>query len=402
MWIHRSITPVIRRALAQFPAVVLTGARQVGKTSLTRHLLPKGDYITFDLPAEAELARLDPEGFFGRHREPLILDEVQYVPEIFRSLKRYIDADRRPGRYLLTGSQDFLLMARITESLAGRIAVLTLPSLEMEEALGEKARIEDVDRFLWRGGFPELWQRPELDQELWFGSYLTTYLERDVRNLSNVGNLRNFDRFLRAIALRVGQLLSMAEVARDVGVSPNTIKNWISILQASQQIFLLEPYHTNRGKRLIKTPKIYFSDTGLLALLLGFRQLKELMGSPLWGQMWENLVVMETRKKFLNLGKRPALYFWRTANGEEIDLLVERAVDRYWGIECKTAAEVSSSALKGVRSFRQTYGDHVMKHASVICRTRQVYPLSKGERDLALPLAGPDGALELLAKHITT
>ncbi len=394
MWINRDITPVLQRAWSQFPAVVLTGARQSGKSSLARRLLPEADYVTFDLPAEAETARLDPKTFFERHGEPLVLDEVQYVPEILRHLKVLIDQDRRPGRFFLTGSQDFLLMKGVTESLAGRVAVIGLPALTVEEVSRSQAVTQDD--FLWRGGFPELWDRPELDRALWLGSYLSTYLERDVRNLSNVGNLRDFDRFLRAAALRVGNLLSTAELARDVGVAPNTAKNWLSILQASQQLFLLESYHVNRGKRLIKAPKTYFSDTGLLTFLLGFKSLADLMKSALWGAVWESFVFTEVRKLFLNLGQRPLLWFWRTANGEEIDLLVEESADRFWGIECKTASEVPLSALKGIHSFRRIYGPMSLPRGRVVCRTVQSFPLVAGGIDAAVPLSGPEGLLRQL------
>ncbi|MCA9439651.1 MAG: ATP-binding protein, partial [Candidatus Omnitrophica bacterium] len=221
------ISDVIRKAVAQFPVVVVTGARQAGKTSLVRHLFPDAQYVTFDIPQTAESARLDFGAFLRRHPDPLIIDEVQYVPEVLRHLKSGVDQDRRPGRFILTGSQDFMLMEGVTESLAGRCAVLSLPTLSLAE-VDAGATTEKMDLFCWRGGFPELWQRPELDREMWLGSYLSTYLERDVRNILNIGSLRDFDRFLRAAALRVGQLLSLSELARDVGIAPNTAKSWIS------------------------------------------------------------------------------------------------------------------------------------------------------------------------------
>ena len=257
--IDRNLEPLLRKALGQFPSVVVTGARQSGKTTLARSVLAEADYITFDLPAEAAAAAADPARYLARHKEPIILDEFQYVPELTRQLKVLIDTDRKPGRFLLTGSQQFPSLGRISESLAGRCAVLTLPMLSCSElGIGD---LNGLDQYLWRGGFPELWDRPELDRSLWLSSYLATYLERDVRTLGNIGSLRDFDRFLRAVALRAGQLCVFSELARDVGISVGTAKSWISILEASQQIFLLEPYHLNRGKRLIKTPKIYFQET---------------------------------------------------------------------------------------------------------------------------------------------
>ncbi len=251
---------------------MLSGARQAGKTSLVRHLFPQADYVTLDIPRDAETARLDPSGFLADRREPLIVDEVQYVPELPRYLKIAIDRDRRPGRFILTGSQDFSLMQGVSESLAGRCAVLSLPTLSLVEVF-HTATLQETDAFCWRGGFPELWQRPDLDHDLWLGSYVATYLERDVRNSLKVGSLRDFDRFLRAAALRVGQLLSLAKLAHDVGITPNTpntAKSWLSILQASRLVILLEPYHRSPSKRLIKKPKLYFADSGLLIYLLGF------------------------------------------------------------------------------------------------------------------------------------
>lgn len=370
----------------------MTGARQVGKTTLARHFLPKADYVTLDIPAEAELARLNPTDFLGAHTPPAILDEVQYAPDLFRHLKVLVDQNRTPGRFLVTGSQSFELMAGVTEPLAGRCAVLTLPPLSLQE-VPDPAEALRNDRFLWRGGFPELWQKPDLDRSLWLGSYLTTYLERDVRNLLNVGSLRDFDRFLRAAALRAGQILSFAELARDVGIAPNTAKSWISVLEASQQVFLLEPYHRQRNKRLVKSPKLYFTDTGLLTFLLGFTSPDDVMRHALRGAIWENLVVAELHKLFWLHGRRPPLWFWRTTTGDEIDVLVELAPERFVAIECKTAAQVDLSALKTLRSLRGEYGADCVAQAFVVCRTDRPYPLEKNGAVEAVPLAGRGGLL---------
>jgi hypothetical protein len=390
MWIGRHISETLQKAAAQFPVVVLTGARQAGKTSLVRRQFPQADYVTFDIPRDAETARMDFPGFLSRHREPLIIDEVQYVPEILRRLKVVVDRDRRPGRFLLTGSQGFSVMQGVAESLAGRCAVLSLPTLSLAEVAVE-ATAEETDTFCWRGGFPELWQRPDLDRELWLGSYLATYLERDVRNIVNIGSLRDFDRFLRAAAVRVGQLLSLSELARDVGIAPNTAKSWISILDASRQIFLLEPYYRSPGKRLIKTPKLYFADPGLLTYLLGFPDWTAVIQHAAWGAIWENLVIGEVRKHFLNRGARPPCWFWRTVQGEEIDLLIERGPDRFLAVECKTSAEIEPRMLKGFASLEQIYGPKALRKAAVVCRTPAPYPLAEKARITALPLGGPEG-----------
>ncbi|MFA6240784.1 MAG: ATP-binding protein [Candidatus Hydrogenedentales bacterium] len=385
MWIQRSISETIQGAFAQFPVLVLTGQRQAGKTSLVRNLFPQADYVTFDIPREAETARLDFAAFLSAHREPLIIDEVQYVPEVLRHLKAVVDQDRRPGRFILTGSQDFNVMEGVTESLAGRCAVLSLPTLSLEE-LYAHATLGEVDRFCWRGGHPELWQRPELDRELWLGSYVATYLERDVRNTLNVGSLRDFDRFLRAAALRAGQLLSFSELARDVGITPNTARSWVSILEASRQLFLLEPYHVSAGKRLIKSPKLYFWDTGLLTYLLGFRDWGAVVQNPTWGAVWENLVICEIHKHFINQGKRPPCWFWRTVQGQEVDLLIETGPKQFIAIECKTGVNAEPRFLKGIAALEKAYGIEAVTRGAIVCRTEVAVPLSELGRFAAIPL----------------
>lgn len=390
------IPRILERSLAaawtQFPVVVLTGARQVGKTTLARQFLPKAGYVTLDVPAEAETARLNPADLFAGQRSPLILDEVQYAPTLFRQLKIRVDQNRAAGQYLVTGSQSFELMAGISESLAGRAAILTLPALTLRELPGTKD-LSLIEAFLWRGSFPQLWQQRDLDRALWLGSYLATYLERDVRNLLAVGSLRDFDRFLRACALRAGQILSYAELARDVGISPNTAKSWISVLEASQQVFLLEPYHRARTKRLVKSPKLYFCDTGMLTYLMGFSDASELPRHALWGPVWENAVVSEIRKSFLVRGLRPPLWFWRTSNGDEIDVLIELAPERFLVIECKPAAQVDISAVRGLRPLQAEYGPASVAKAFVVCRTERAYPLAEEGAIEAVPLAGRGGLL---------
>jgi predicted AAA+ superfamily ATPase len=379
--------------------VVLTGARQAGKTSLVRHLYPRADYVTFDIPRDAEAARLDPAAFLQRRREPLIIDEVQYVPEIARHLKPVVDRDRHPGRFLLTGSQDLSVMQGVTESLAGRCAVLSLPTLALAEVAPD-ATLEQVDAFCWRGGFPELWQRPELDRDLWLGSYLATYLERDVRNVLNIGSLRDFDRFLRAAAIRVGQLVSLSELARDVGIAPNTAKSWLSVLEASRQLFLVSPYHRSAGKRLIKTPKLYFADSGLLTYLLGYPDWTAVTQHAAWGAIWENLVISEVWKQFQSRGERPPCWFWRTAQGEEIDLLIERGPGQFLAVECKVGVEPDGRSLRGFAALEKVYGAKALRRGVVACRTPAAYPLAEQSRIAALPLGGPEGVTAWIQRHM--
>jgi predicted AAA+ superfamily ATPase len=398
---HRTLLDTLQRAWAQFPVIVLTGARQAGKTTLARHFLPDAHYTTLDVFTEAERAKNAPNLFLAQHPAPLIIDEVQYAPSLFREIKIRVDADRRAGQFLLTGSQGFGLMSGVTESLAGRCAIFQLPALALSE-LPNSAAPATLDTFIWRGGFPELWKNPEMDSALWLGSYITTYVERDVRNLLNIGNLRDFERFLRALALRAAQVLSYTDLARDVGISPNTAKSWLSALEASQQIFLLEPWHRQRIKRLVKSPKIYFNDTGLLVYLMGFRNAGELRAHSLWGAIWENLVVAEVRKQFLINGQHPPLWYWRTTTGNEIDLLIETAPETFSAIECKSSEHVAMSDARQFGAFRTEYGDAALEKSYLVCRAASPYPLSPDNHVEAVPLAGIGGMLDVLQKKIAS
>ncbi len=378
MWIPRNYDKTLKELFAQFPAVVVTGARQAGKTALVRHTFPDLGYVSLDFPAVAAQAEQNPDGFFREHGLPLIVDEVQYAPSLFRYFKALVDAERRPGRLLLTGSQIFPLMQNVSESLAGRCGALTVMNLaaaELRSFQGEDAFNEAA--FLFKGGYPELHARPEIDPHFWYGAYLTTYLERDVRNILNVGSLRDFDRFLRATAARTGQVLSYSDLARDVGITPNTAKKWISVLQASGQVFLLEPYFRNVGKRLVKSPKLYLCDTGMAAFLMGFENWQAVARHPAVGALWETHVVMEVVKAFASRGRSVPLWFWRTSRGEEVDLIIDRD-GRFTAIECKYAEVVDESALKGLRAFTRDYGPESVEARYLASRTPIPYPLTDG------------------------
>ncbi len=399
-WIPRHLRAVLERAAGQFPAVILTGARQTGKTELCRRTFPGADYLTLDIPANAAAAEAAPEQLLGRYREPLILDEVQYCPGILRHLKVLIDADRRPGRFVLTGSQNFGLMQGVTESLAGRCAVLVLPTLSLAELSEAEPQVRDEAEFHWRSGFPELWQRRDTDRDLWLGSYVTTYLERDVRNLQNVGDLREFDRFLRAAALRCSQLVSVASMARDVGVAPSTAKSWLAVLEASHQVFFVEPYYRNAGKRLIKTPKLYFSEPGLLLWLLGFRSWDDATRCPMWGAIWECIAMAEIRKTLQDIGRQARMYFWRTASGAEVDLLLELGGGAVLAVECKAAAKIARRDLGGLHALARDYGEGTVANALVVCRPPAAYPVDSPLGVSAVPLAGPEGITSIVRKTL--
>ncbi len=375
MWIYRKYEKTLEDLFKQFPAVVLTGPRQVGKTSLVRRVFPDFNYVSLDVPAVAAQAEQSPEGFLRGQKEPLIIDEVQYAPALFRNLKVVIDRNKRPGRFILTGSQDFPLMPGISESLAGRCGVLRMLNVSARELVDTLGRFDEND-YIFKGGFPELHAGLEIDPHFWYAAYLSTYLERDVRNILNVGSLRDFDRFLRAAAVRTGQVLSYSELARDVGVSPNTVKNWISVLQASGQILLLEPYYRNLGKRLVKSPKLYMCDTGLAVFLMGFEDWPSVARHPVIGALWETHVVMQVVKHFTSLGRNVPLWFWRTAQGAEVDLLIEHG-GRFTGIECKFTESPHPANLRGLQSLKKFYGAKSLTSGFIASRTSHPHRLTE-------------------------
>lgn len=346
VYIPRSLEPIIQKAAREFTAVVLVGPRQSGKTTLLKHLYSEQyRIISLESPDVRLAASIDPRGFLNLYPPPVIFDEIQYAPVLLPYIKEQIDSDRgQPGQYILTGSQNLFLMQQVTESLAGRAAILKLLPLSRWEIDGvperklpwEQTSGEYVSELrlptqypidLWaqvlRGFYPEIALSPERDTRLWQASYVQTYLERDIRNLRNIGDLTLFQVFLRALAARSAQILNLSELARDVGVAVNTAKAWISILEASFQIFILRPYYANIGKRLIKSPKIYFVDTGLLCYLVGLRDIDHTASGPMAGAIFENMIVAELFKIYMHRGEEPSLYFWRTVGGAEVDLIIE-------------------------------------------------------------------------------
>jgi uncharacterized protein len=354
--------------------VLVTGARQVGKTTLLRHCFASTHtFVSFDLPEMEELATRDPRLFLERYPSPVVLDEIQRVPTLLRYVKEQVDRRRElPGQYLLTGSQVFPLMAGVTESLAGRVAVLALDTLSAGEEDGRgsvwsvppRVLAPDADprapislRML-RGGFPELWVRAEGRPTLWFESYLQTYLERDVRQLRQVGDLRDFRRLMVALAARAGQLLNLSELARDLGAAVNTVKAWVSVLEASHQVHLLAPFHRNLTKRLVKSPKLYFSDTGLLCHLLGLRDDESVLVGAAGGAVFENLVHGELRRACTARGLTPDLTFFRSSDGLEVDFLV-REGGRYTPVEVKRAATPRREMADGIERLRALLGDEL-------------------------------------------
>jgi predicted AAA+ superfamily ATPase len=331
--------------------------------------------VSLDVPAMAEQAEKSPEAFIRTFTEPLIIDEIQHAPALFRHLKVWIDQDKRPGRFILTGSQGIALMQGISESLAGRCGVLSMLNLSARELKESRLAFDEIG-YLFKGGYPELYEKPEIEPHFWYGAYFSTYLERDVRNILNVGNLRDFDRFLRAVALRTGQILSFSDLARDVGIAPNTAKQWISVLQTSGQIVLLEPYHRNLGKRLVKSPKLYMADTGLAAFLMGFETPESVLRHPVIGALWETHVIMQVVKHFASKGRGVPLWFWRTGQGAEVDLLIEHG-GRFTAIEAKFSEVPDAGALKGIDALQKFYGEKCLMAGYIASRARRSYPLAE-------------------------
>jgi predicted AAA+ superfamily ATPase len=325
MHFYRDLSDRVQRLAAQFPALVLTGARQSGKTTLLRAAFPDHTYVSLDLPSTAELAENDPAQFLSRYPKPVVIDEVQYAPRLFRHLKAAIDADRRSnGQFVLTGSQKFTLMQEVGDSLAGRCGWAELETLschELRRAGSVGIDAEQVSHVLARGLFPALWQDPGIDAAEFYRGYLATYIERDVRQLLNITSLRDFERFIRLCATYTGQLVNKTDLARGVGVAAKTIHQWLSVLEASNQVVLIEPYFANVGKRLAKTPKLYFCDPGLAAFLLGLDPVT-LPRSPFTGALWETFVYSELRKHIQAAAPQATLYFYRDQEGREVDFLL--------------------------------------------------------------------------------
>ena len=374
MWIQREISSALRHSIETRPALVLTGARQVGKTSLVEHLFPHFNYVTLDLPSEAAQAEEDPQSFLQRHPSPLIIDEVQYAPKLFRHLKVAIDGRRsQMGQYVLTGSQKFQLMSSVSESLAGRFDLFDLESLSHSEIVGQFPNL-DLNVCIWQGGFPELYAQPHMSRKRFFQSYVASYLERDVKALANVSDLRDFERFIRACALRNAQILNKAELARDVGVSPTTANAWLSILQASNQIYILEPWFSNKTKSLVKSPKMYFMDTGLLCFLLNIETSESLVNSPFVGAIWETYVCGQIRRQLSLQSRSRELFFWND-RVREVDFLLEtgglvRLLEAKWTeVPDLKAAEGLVHAQKKITQAQS------LPHA-LICRTPNSFPLS--------------------------
>ncbi|MFP3871145.1 MAG: ATP-binding protein [Syntrophobacteria bacterium] len=379
MWIEREISRELKEIVESFPVLALIGPRQVGKTSILERIFPEYAYISLDLASHAEAAETRSEEFLEQHPPPAIFDEIQYAPSFLRYIKTRVDARKgENGLFILTGSQNFMLMEAVAESLAGRVAVvpfLGLSASEWKQAEDASRGFRWVD-FLWRGSFPALWAVPDHppSRERWYQGYVATYLERDVRNLLNIGSLRDFERFIRACAARCGQSLNLSEIGRDVGVSSTTTRQWLSVLQASNQILLLEPYFRSLGKRLVKTPKLYFTDTGLAAYLMGFSSADAMWTSHQAGALWENHVISQWLRWRDWREPSTSLWYWRDQAGHEVDLLIEKD-QKLIAVECKLTERPGSKDAKGIKKLEGFYGETLMQHSYLACPIEKSFDL---------------------------
>jgi len=397
MYMPRTLEGFARTAAGQFPVLLVTGARQVGKTTFLRHLSePERTYVSLDDALLLDLAKRDPALFFQRFRPPLLIDEVQYAPELLPYIKMESDELGKPNLFWLTGSQQFHLMKGISESLAGRVAVVQLLGFSRREKIGQASLsrpfipapseiaqreqtggnldLMELYGTIWRGAYPAITLNEDMDRDLFYSSYVQTYLQRDVRDLARVGDEMAFLRFLRIAAARSGQLINLTEFARDADISVNTAKNWLSIMQASGVVYLLEPYHSNLSKRLVKSPKLYFLDTGLCSYLTGWSSPQTLEAGAMSGAILETWVISELLKGYLHNGKQPPFYYYRDKDKREIDLLIVQDGTIY-PLEIKKTASPSAADVRAFGTLVKL--GLPVGLGGVICLARQSLPISE-------------------------
>ena len=397
MYAKRTLERFLRKATGQFPVMLVVGPRQVGKTTILHHLShEKRIYVSLDDPTLAALARDEPALFLQRFKPPILIDEIQYAPELLPHIKIHVDRHRQLGAFWLTGSQQFQLMQGVSESLAGRVGIINLLGLSMKELHAQpqlavpflpiinqlhkrlKASpplsLQDVYHIIWRGAFPAFALNEKMDRDLFYSSYVQTYLQRDVRTLANIGNEGAFLKFLRAAAARTGQLLNMSDMARDAAISVPTAKRWLGVLEASGIIYLLEPYHTNTTKRLIKTPKLYFLDTGLCAYLTEWSSMQSLEAGAMSGAILETFIFTEILKSYWHNGKRAPLYYYRDKDKKEIDVLIVQD-GTFYPLEFKKTASPDKNDLRHYNTLEQL--GCPVGTGGVICFVETLLPLTK-------------------------
>ncbi|MBI4699471.1 MAG: ATP-binding protein [Nitrospirae bacterium] len=379
--IDRAIEPVLKALSRQYPVITITGPRQSGKTTLCRKVFPKKAYINLEAIDTRKFATEDPRGFLSRYPDGAILDEIQRAPELVSYIQVLVDEQKKTGQFILTGSQQFEVIMNITQSLAGRTALLKLLPFCIEEIRGI-SEIPSIDNLLLKGFYPRIYDM-KLNPTQALGDYLETYVERDLRQIINIRDLGLFQKFLKLCAGRIGQILNMHNLANEVGVSHTTVRSWITILEASYIIFLLRPYFRNISKRLVKSPKLYFHDVGLASYLLRIENTKQMSRDPLRGNLFENMAVVEALKYRANSGRRSNLSFYRDSTGNEIDMIYETGPDVF-PVEIKAGATITNDYFKGLKNFAKVHphlpwgGGLIYGGAEVQIRSGyKIYPSTK-------------------------
>lgn len=350
MYIQRKLHKILIETSKQFPVVFLTGPRQSGKTTLLKNAFPKYRYVNLEDPELRQWAIDQPKDFLYNNIWPLIIDEAQHVPALFSYIQLIVDEHQKPGMFLLSGSQNFLLMEKITQSLAGRSGILSLLPFSYQELLAANIK-EETNQIMLKGFFPRIFQTID-NVSLFYKSYINTYVERDVRQLANIGNVNDFIRFMKLCAGRCGQLLNISSLATETGIAYNTCKSWFSYLTTGYILQLVQPYHKNYNKKIIKAPKLFFTDTGLLCHLLGINSTDTLALHPLRGAIYENLIYTELLKQKLNEGKGADIWFWRDNHGIEIDFIKEEK-DGLTAIEVKSGMNFHDTYLRNLHLFKK-------------------------------------------------
>ena len=349
--INRFILPEAKQALTQFRALCLTGPRQSGKTTLSKQLFKGKPYVNFENPSVQHEAEQNPESFLKQNRTGAVFDEVQRVPHIFRYLQEILDNNKKRGQFILTGSNNFLLQEQVSQSLAGRAGYLSLLPLSYAELVNAKLADKDVNKHILTGGYPEIWNE-KLISGIWMNSYVQTYVQRDVRLLRNITNLAAFSRFIYLCANYAGQILNRDELAKQTGVDTKTILAWLGLLENSYIIYLLQPWYNNMNKRIIKSPKLYFYDTGLLCHLLGIKSVTALQKNNVYGALFENWVMSEIRKNNFNAARNEGMYYFRDSTGNEVDLISERDGEPV-AIEIKAGGKTNNNNLRGLKYWQK-------------------------------------------------
>jgi hypothetical protein len=361
--INRAIEKVLNTLAGQYPVVTITGPRQSGKTTLCRKIFTHKPYANLESPDVRQFAIDDPRGFLAQYPDGAILDEIQRTPDLVSYLQPIVDENQREGLFILTGSQQFEMVNTINQSLAGRTALVKLLPFSTAE-IQAAFSVPPNDSLMYHGFYPRIWDK-QLNPTQALGDYFETYIERDLRQLITIKDLNLFQRFIRLCAGRIGQLLNVNSLSNDAGVSHTTARNWLSVLEASYIIFLLQPYHRNISKRLVKSPKLYFYDVGLAAFLLGIENENHVSRDPLRGSLFENMVIADALKYRFNRGRRSNLYFYRDSKGNEVDLLLVSGTDIY-PIEIKAGMTITRDYFKGLNHFVKIFPDHTPNGSGLV------------------------------------